>query len=438
MKAAVKADLLNVAAINYVNPSFPLAFTSVSALKAFYSPWLTEKELSESLQRVPAYAMKSVRRRRQTLYNPTLVWEAHRHFQGDLIDLSMLASSNRNVHFLLVILDGFTREAAALPLRTKRAEEVALALRHWLEEDLLPKLGVPTRRVTRGGGRGQQSEAVKNNNPLQGAIWHCDRGSEFLGRPFRQVLDAFGLKMTHPAPTRHCYIVERWNQTFKRMLFRYLKSKEDNAYLLQLQTLVRNYNEKTHRMLGMSPHQAARPENYHAVIQKRLEYVGKLALSGSGVRRLKEGALVRIIKEAQPFNKGYKDALSARLFVITGVKTSLPVPMYKLSPLEDDDDDEPVSGFFYREQLMPASTGQVRLPPHRILKKRTVTVPHAPPLTSVTAPQTASWQELLLNWDNLPDKFNVYMPSALYNYLKVDNEEEAEEESPKNGEKGQD
>ena len=431
-KKKKKEALLNVAAINYVNPSFPLAFTSASALIDFYRPWLTARELTASLQRVPAYAMKSVRRRRQTLYNPTLVWQAHRHFQGDLIDLGMLASANRNVHYLLVIIDGFTREAAALPLRTKKSEEVAHALEHWLQEELLPKLGVATRRATRGSSsssrRGTESRAKK---PLQGVLWHCDRGLEFLGRPFRQVLSAYGLEMTHPAPGRHAYIIERWNQTFKRMLFRFLKSKDNNAYLLQLPTLVRHYNEKKHRMLGMSPSEACLPKNYRDVLQKRLEYVGGLALAGSGVPQLKEGTLVRIIKEAQPFDKGYKDALSAKLFVVSAVKTNLPVPMYRLSAWEEEEEEErggvKKPGLFYREQLMPAAVGRVRLPPHRIVRRRTVTVPHAPPLTGPSAPQTASWRELFLSWNGLPEKFNVFMPSSLYDYLKRKDGEEEEE-----------
>lgn len=190
LTASQRSILTDLVAINYINPAFPLSFTSASALREYYAPWLSPRQIMASLQRVPAYAMKTVKRKRRTHYNPTLVWSAGKHFQGDLIDLSMLAAANRGVHFLLVILDGFTRAAAVMPLRTKRAEETATAFDDWIQNGLLPSLGLPPARQTRSGG--SEGHLARAREMLGGAIFHCDRGLEFVGAPFKRVLEKYG------------------------------------------------------------------------------------------------------------------------------------------------------------------------------------------------------------------------------------------------------
>lgn len=235
-------------------------------------------------------------------------------------------------------------------------------------------------------------------------------------------------------------MIERWNQTFKRMLFRLLKSKRrgDNGYLLELSGLVRHYNNKKHRALGMSPAAASEPSNYHAVVQKRLEEVGKLSLAGSRERRLAVGDLVRVVRDAQPFAKGYRDALSADLFTIAEVKTNLPVPMYKLRSQPPGKGGKMTIPHYYKDQLMPADAGAVRLPQHKIVSKRTVTVPHRPPLTARGAAQSASWREVKLKWTGLPPEFDVFMPESLYRRLlrqqrPLEEEEEEEQEEEVDG-----
>ena len=422
--------LQDIAALNYVNPSFSLSFTSPELIHDYYRPYLNLDQVRESLLRVPAYTMKtSGVRRKLKHFNPTFVWEPLIRFQADLIDVSMLSAENRGVKFLLIVLDGFSRYAVVIPLRSKKGEEVAREFEtQFVKEYLLPALGLgSSTRSSRSGDGGRANWIKANRGKLERIQLRLDRGSEFISAYFTEMLAKYHLTKTHPPPGKHAFLVERFNQTFKRMLFRFLKSKKDNRYLLELPRLVENYNDKFHRMLGMSPTEAAKPENFRKVIQKRLAYFGDLTMKRNkrdkkGRRRrrpLSVGDLVYLVSDSveSPFRKGYKDSLRSALFVVKSIKSNLIFPMYELEEPDNGDEVRKRSiGFYYRDQLLavPMPPDGVVVPKHEITKTRKRTVVHRPPLTDPTRESSASWKEVFIKWDGVPDRFNGFMPEALY------------------------
>ena len=63
-------------------------------------------------------------RRPYKVLNPNATWE------GDLLDMSLYARKNRGVHFLLMLVDQFTKKLYCEPCKTKHWKDVLAAFHH--------------------------------------------------------------------------------------------------------------------------------------------------------------------------------------------------------------------------------------------------------------------------------------------------------------------
>src|SRR5438477_279296 len=59
--------------------------------------------------------------------NRTVVYTRDHQWQADFADISQLASKNKGTHFLLTVVDVFSRYAWVRPLKSKKGSEVARA-----------------------------------------------------------------------------------------------------------------------------------------------------------------------------------------------------------------------------------------------------------------------------------------------------------------------
>ena len=117
------------------------------------------------------------------------------------------------------------------PLRTKRGEEVAEALKKILNK----------RKPSRG---------VK--------LW-VDKGKEL----YKWVKDLIEIYSTENEEKSS--VVERWNRTMKEKMYKYFTANNTREYIDVLDKMVNDYNLTVHSSTGMRPVDASNPENSDAV-----------------------------------------------------------------------------------------------------------------------------------------------------------------------------
>ena len=128
-------------------------------------------------------------------------------------------------------------------------------------------------------------------------------------------------------------------------MYRYMTSRETERFIDALPHLVKIYNSREHRMIGMSPNEAEKEENANLVRERQEEnYVGKARKTP----KFKEGATVRISKLKGQFDRGFDEQFHEEIFKIKNVFTRLPIPTYQL---ETFDGDKIIEGNFYGNEL---------------------------------------------------------------------------------------
>ena len=99
---------------------------------------ISEKQVKEWLKSQPTYTLHKTARK----YYPTRQYVVHdidEQWQADLADVSLLAKRNKGYHFILTVIDLFSRYAWARPLKTKGGKEVASAFKSIFNEGRIPK-----------------------------------------------------------------------------------------------------------------------------------------------------------------------------------------------------------------------------------------------------------------------------------------------------------
>ena len=107
-------------------------------------------------------------------------------------------------------------------------------------------------------------------------------------------------------------IIERFNRTFKNIIFKYFTANNTYNYIDSLDKMVRKYNDTIHSFIKMKPKDAVHSKNalkvYNALYD---DYKAKYPFFKFDI-----GDKVRISKKKRTFEKGYTPNWSEELFVI--------------------------------------------------------------------------------------------------------------------------
>ena len=145
----------------------------------------------------------------------------------DITYLNEDMSKAFGIKYILSILDCFSRKANIYGTNTKNAE-------------------ILLKYVT--------DFCLNNNIPNE---FICDNGAEFKNRIFKNFCEIHNIKFLHGAPySPHSQgIVERFNYTMKKYLCKeYIANNNNNLVFENIKFKIVNfYNNKIHRILGMSP-----------------------------------------------------------------------------------------------------------------------------------------------------------------------------------------
>ena len=314
--------------LKYVSGTHPSSFGGIDRVARAF-PDVPRKLIDAALSGIDAYTLQR-NVKSQRYYNPIFVRQRRKLMQSDLIvfNRSDYAEYNDGHWYVLVVIDSFTRFVWAMPLVNKNMHTMVKALSTMAEE--MP------------GGFGEQLM--------------CDQGAEYINSLVKGWLKKENIalvKTNNKAPT-----VERFNQTFQNMLYKWMEYYQTRRFVDALPDFIHLYNyEKHHRIIGMTPAEAEKPENERELLDNLETYYHKAVGADKRSRpirpKYKVGDLVRVSKWKKQFAKGYYRNVQPTVYVIKKVLTHLPLPMYVLAFDQDGRQEE---GKWYEHELTLVSS----------------------------------------------------------------------------------
>lgn len=312
----------------YQDPNHVGSFGGVNALYRAACGRVPKKKIQKWLEGVDGYTLhKPVRKKFPT--NRVIVSSIDQQWQADLVDLNNLKEYNQGFRYILTCIDILSKYAWAVPLKTKRGEDIVKAFK----------------------------VLFSSRKPI---CLQTDQGSEFKNANFQKFLKEKQVHFFTTYNTTKASLVERFNRTLKMKMWKYFTQSHTYRYLDVLEKMVYSYNHTYHSSIKRSP----------AEVNKENEKEVWNILYGNAnllIRKpcvFKVGDTVRVSKYKLTFEKGYETNWSEELFVVTECVRRNP-PVYRIKDLMD----EPIQGTFYPQELQKVKPKQ-DYAIDKILKKR--------------------------------------------------------------------
>ena len=301
---------------NYLNPKSGVSFGGIYRIYNYYNKVIPIKEIKQFLENDNSYTLhtKSFKKR----YNPSFIRYKGQQMQADLIDVTNLSHKNDGIKFLFTIICSFTKKAWIYPIKNKKSDVVLKAFKSFMKD------------VTK----------VPRSILM-------DAGGEFA--LVRKWCDENRIKTYLPYSSFHGSFIERFNQSIKNRIYRWMDANKTEKYLNSLEILLEGYNNANHSSIGFSPNTAWNNKSVHPVIREKLQnYYDKFTKIKP---KLKIGDTVRIkLLPKSSFHKGYEIQNNQELFEIHGIATNLPIPLYEIKSLENPEEGV-IKGKFYGHEL---------------------------------------------------------------------------------------
>lgn len=242
--------------------------------------------------------VKSFQRRKVNVFFNNDIWTA------DLIDYNNLSKFNKNVKYLLCVMDIYSRFVWVFPLKDKSSQLVL------------------------------QSFKTFQNFPYK--LW-TDLGKEFINKDFKEFCKMNNITIYHTYGDSKAVFIERFNRTLKRKISEYMIINNTNKYIDVLREIVNEYNNNIHSSTDETP--------YNIYYNDKPSQDISIDIYNSKPK-FKVGDFVRISRTKGVFEKGYKPKWSKEVFKIIAVDKLDPI-MYQLEDLLK----EQIEGKFYEPEL---------------------------------------------------------------------------------------
>ena len=230
---------------------------------------------------------------------------------------------NEGYKFLLLVIDTFSKYGYLIPLKNKKGETVADALK----------------------------DIFKKRKP--GKLW-TDKGKEFYNKDVKDLVELYSTENEEKSS-----IAERWVRTIKEKMWKYFTDNNTYKYIDQLQDLVEDYNNTVHSSTKFTPKEASKKKNELTVWRnlypdryKKYDIIPKFSV----------GDEVRITKKKKVFEKGYTTRWTEEIFTIKEIQDTNPIT-YKLTDLKGEE----IEGTFYEPELQKTEQQIFRI--EKVIKK---------------------------------------------------------------------
>ena len=218
----------------------------------------------------------------------------------DILDLKDYGSeNNRKYRYVLVVIDNFSKYGWTVPLKNKYAQTI---------KDSFENILISSKR--------------KPN------LIESDRGKEFYNNIFQDFLNKNNIKLYSRNSSYGAVFAERFNRTIRDLLKKIVFEQGDAKWIDLLPTITKQYNNRIHSSIKLTPKQASLKKNegyvYKNLLDKRKTIKPKYEI----------GDLVRTADLKRTFSKGDTTNWSYKLYKITEIINDA-IPSYRLDNLPE-------------------------------------------------------------------------------------------------------
>ena len=345
----------------YYDPKQPGSYSGASSLRRHAR--VGGKAVRKWLRSQDAYTLHK-RVRRKFKRRKIIVAGLDSQWQGDLIDTQNLKRHNDSCSFIFTVVDVFSKQAWARPLKSKTGPNLVKAFSSILDES--------------------------SRHPQK---FQTDKGTEFRNRVFQSFLKNQGIDffVTENEDIKGA-IVERFNRTLKERLWRYFTHHNTLRYIEALPLLVRAYNSTYHRAIKRAPKEVD--------LQNQAEVWYELYGERRPPKRPKlvVGDKVRLSGARRVFRKGYLPSWTEEVFKVSQVLSTNPTTYRIVDELEEE-----VKGTFYEDELQ-----KVTVPDDKLYKVEKI----------ISKRRTKGKVLYLVKWAGFPSKFNQWIRASHLRVLK--------------------
>ena len=260
---------------------------------------MTDKDAIQYRKELTKPVNKKFERRKAIIMRKNDIWTA------DIVDYNLLSKQNKNVKYLLCVLDIYSRYAFVFPLKDKTATSVI--------------------------------KCFKTFKTFPSHLW-IDKGGEFLNTEFKKFCKEKEINMYHTYGEHKASYIERFNRTLKQKIENHFIEQNTNKYIDVLDDIMKAYNNTKHKSID---------ETTHSVYFEDDEPTQVFALGGAEIPKYNAGDYVRISRTKGIFEKGYAPKWSKEVFKIRHVDINQDPVMYQLEDLLG----EIIDGKFYEAEL---------------------------------------------------------------------------------------
>lgn len=231
-------------------------------------------------------------------------------YQADLVEMIPFSKQNKGNKYIMTIINCFTKYAFAIPLKSKKSEEIVKHL-----------------------------EPILKNNQMK--HFQTDEGGEWFNFRVKSLLAKYNINHYLTYSEKKASIVERFNKTLKNKMWTVFSSQGHYHWLKILPGLIKKYNSTVHRTIGKKPIDVDK-SNENEVLQHIIKHRKPFKITP----KFDVGDRVRISRIQKIFTKGYLPRWSNEIFTVWRVNPTSPVT-YTLK----DDKGEMLKGCFYQQEL---------------------------------------------------------------------------------------
>lgn len=365
--ATLSADQENYLRTIYFDPSHVVSYQSPYRLFKFVrqdgryqikfdliKKWLNN-QASYSLNK---NVMRTFHRGRVLVTGIDDQWDA------DLISLIPYGNYNDGHEYILCVIDIFSRYAWVIPMKTKTTKETCNSFKQIVQQGRKP------RRL------------------------RTDAGAEFKGGTFKKCMQDLDIHHFFTHNEKQANYVERFIQTLKKKIFRFMKGRNTKRYIDDLQKFVQAYNRTFHSGIQ------AVPEDVDKTNERKLWWQMFWPLDDppqAGKKRKKKrkqpflfkvGDHVRMSLIRTAFHREYHERWSTEIFIIRERFHRQGQALYKLM----DWMKENLDGTFYQAELQ---------------------ITHNPPVFNISEQikerGRGARREVFVSWEGWPKKFNEWI-----------------------------
>lgn len=289
---------------------------------------LSMKKIKTWLKSQDVYTMhrRTVRKFKR---NRVYVEKMDDQWDADLMDMTAYTHENRGVRYVLMAIDILSRHGWAIPLKSKKAGDVAKGF------DLL-------------------LEKAKGRKPVK---IRTDHGGEFVNGTMKKWFQTHNILHSVTYNEVKANYVERWIKTIKSRIVKLFQHRNKLEYVHKLDDVVEGYNQTYHSSIRTKPAAVSKKNEQRIWEELYVEPLLKEKTTQKKKRSKKKkfahkvGDRVRISYLRKLFDRHYDQAWTGEVFTVTKAWWRDGLPIYEL----EDYGGEEVKGTFYEQELQPVT-----------------------------------------------------------------------------------